>query len=214
MPLRLQQHSFLLRLFVALAAILLSATLVRASLNRSTPPEEFRSLAGQLLIATPAMGDPRFARTVILMVTHDRNGAFGIVINRPAGQQPLAKLFEAMGEEAAGIDGSVPVFVGGPVETAQGFILHSAEYRRPGTYAVNDRFAMTKSLDALRDIAANKGPKKSIVAFGYSGWSPGQLESELRQHAWFVAPADPQIVFDEDRDKVWDRAMARRPRDI
>ncbi len=214
MPLRLIRHLVLRRLSIACAAILLSATLVRASLNRSAPPEEFKSLAGQLLIATPAMADPRFARTVILMVTHDRNGAFGIVINRPAGEQALAKLFEAMGEEATGIDGSVPVFVGGPVETAQGFILHSAEYRRPGTYAVNDRFAMTTSLDALRDIAANKGPKKSIVAFGYSGWSPGQLEGELKQHAWFVAPADSHIVFDEDRDRVWDKAMARRPRDI
>ncbi len=202
------------RLFAASAAVLLSATLVGASLNRAAPPEDFKSLAGQLLIASPSMGDPRFAQTVILMITHDRNGAFGLVINRPVGEQPLVSIFEELGEKASGVEGSIRVFAGGPVETGQGFVLHSAEYRRAETYMVNDRFATTTSLDALRDIAANKGPQKKIMAFGYSGWSPGQLEGELKQNSWFVAPADQQIVFDEDRDKVWDRAMARRPRDI
>ena len=201
------------RLLGAFAAVLLSATLGSATLDQ-TAPQAFRSLAGQLLIASPEMGDPRFARTVILMVTHDRNGAFGIVINRPIGERPIAQIFEALGEDATGIEGNVRVFAGGPVETRQGFVLHSGEYRRAETHVVKERFAMTTSLGALRDIAAKKGPRKTIVAFGYSGWSPGQLENELRQNAWLVAPADEVLVFDDDRDAVWDKAMARRPRDI
>jgi putative transcriptional regulator len=201
------------RLIGAFAAVLLSATLGLATLNQDAP-QAFRSLAGQLLIASPEMGDPRFARTVILMVTHDRNGAFGLVINRPIGERPIAQVFEALSADATGIEGSIRVFAGGPVETRQGFVLHSGEYRRPETYVVNEQYAMTASLDALRDIAAKKGPKKAIVAFGYSGWSPGQLENELKMNGWLVAPADERLVFDDDREQVWDKAMARRPRDI
>ncbi len=201
------------RLLGAFAAVVLSATLGSATLNRDAP-QAFRSLAGQLLIASPEIGDPRFSRTVIFMVTHDRNGAFGIVINRPLGERPLAQIFEALGEDASGIEGGVRVFAGGPVETTRGFVLHSGEYRRAETYAVNERLGMTTSIDALRDIAAKKGPNKTIVAFGYSGWSPGQLENELKLNGWFVAPADERLVFDDDREQVWDKAMARRPRDI
>lgn len=213
MPLRILHRWSVRGLIVAAAAFLLSATLVRAALD-PVAPDPARTVAGHLLVASPDMTDPRFARAVILMVTHDRNGAFGLVINRPAGEQRLADIFRALGEDASGLEGAVRIFIGGPVETQQGFVLHSGEYRVAGTYVVDNRFAMSASVDALRDMATNKGPKKALVAFGYSGWSPGQLESELERNAWFVVPADQRIVFDEDRDKVWDAAMARRPRDI
>jgi putative transcriptional regulator len=102
------------------------------------------------------------------------------------------------------------VFSGGPVHPEAGFVVHSSDYRRPETVAVNDRVSMTSSLDILRDIGAKKGPAKILVAFGYTGWGPDQLEREIKMHAWGIAEADPALVFDEDRDKVWDHAWERR----
>lgn len=204
--------SFLPRLAFACAAVLLSGALGRASLTQSAPVAP-GSLAGQFLIASPSMGDPRFARTVIFMVKHDRSGALGIVINRPLGERPVAELLRALGDNPEG-EGRLPIFLGGPVEPGVGFVLHSAEYRRAETVDVDGRVALTSSRGALRDIATGKGPKKTIVAFGYSGWAAGQLEAELKTDAWVVSPADLDLIFDEDRDKLWGSAMARRPRDI
>jgi putative transcriptional regulator len=103
------------------------------------------------------------------------------------------------------------VFSGGPVEPEVGFVVHSPDYRRPETVVVNDRLSMTSSLDILRDIGAKKGPAKVLVAFGYAGWGPDQLEGEIKVHAWGIAEADPTLVFDEDRDKVWDHAWSIAP---
>ena len=200
------------RLLCALATILLSATLVEATLTQTTPGSS--SLAGQLLIASPSMGDPRFSRTVILMIKHDQTGALGIVINRPVGERSIAEILQAPGEQVADIEGKVRIFIGGPVEPDRGFIVHSAEYRRPETLTVDTRFAMTSSREILRDMGTNQGPQKVLVAFGYAGWAPGQLENELKRQAWVVAPADVPLVFDQDRDTLWDTAIARRPRDI
>ena len=130
------------------------------------------------------MEDPRFERTVILIVQHSPSGAVGIVINKPIGEISLASVFEALGKKGADVSGDVRVFSGGPVEPEMGFVVHSADYRRPETVAVNDRLSMTSSLDILRDIGAKKGPAKSLVAFGYAGWGPDQLEHEIEVHAW------------------------------
>jgi putative transcriptional regulator len=202
------------RLIVVAAAVLLSASLLNAGLS---PPDEApkpQSLAGQLLIATPQMGDPRFYQTVILVVRHDRNGALGIVINRPVQDRSLASLLQALGEKDAGVAGSVHIFAGGPVQPEIGFVLHSPEYRRPETLDIDGRVAMTSSLQVLRDIANGRGPSKSLVAFGYAGWTSDQLEGELRQRAWFTAEDDQKLIFDEDRDKVWDEAMKHRTQDL
>jgi putative transcriptional regulator len=121
---------------------------------------------------------------------------------------------EKLGEKDAAVEGSVQIFAGGPVQPEIGFVIHTADYKRPGTFVINGRFSMTQSLEILRDIGQKRGPQKALVAFGYAGWSPGQLESELDGEAWFVAPADTQLVFDEARDRVWEQAMARRPRDL
>jgi putative transcriptional regulator len=202
-----------LRLLLAIAAIVLPATLYAA---RPTAEQSSRqaSLAGQLLIASPDMGDPRFERTVILLVEHNPHGALGIVVNRPIGERPLASVLDGFGETTRGVEGIARIFWGGPVQPGAGFILHSAEYRRAETVDIDGRVAMTSSLEILRDIASNKGPKKSLLAFGYAGWGPGQLEGELRLQAWFTAPADLNLIFDDDRETVWDKALARRPRDI
>jgi len=179
------------RLGAIAAAILVPATLLHAAVPPPAEAPQQASLTGQLLIAAPTMGDPRFQHTVILMVRHDRNGALGIVINRPIGERPLAGILEEIG-----------------------FVVHSAEYRRSDTVDIDGRVAMTSSLEILRDIGNHRGPSKSLIAFGYAGWAPGQLEGELAHGFWFTTPQDAKLIFDEDRDEVWDNAMKRRTQDL
>jgi len=170
------------------------------------------SLAGQLLVASPNIGDPRFFHTVILLLRHTKDGAFGIVINRPAAKVSLAKLLEGLGEKDKAADGDVDLYAGGPVQPEAGFVIHSAEYSRTGTVPVNGLVAVTSSVEVFRDIGHRKGPSKSLIAFGYAGWGPNQLEFELSHDAWFTAMADPKLIFDEQRDRLWDAAMERRLR--
>jgi putative transcriptional regulator len=193
---------------LALGLILLPAGLGAALPKLEPTPEEPSSFTGRLLVASPAMGDPRFRRTVILVVRHDRNGALGITINRPVGERSLATLLQAMGDSTAADAGSVHIFAGGPVQPEVGFVIHSADYDRQDTLSVNDDLAVTASLEVLRDMARNQGPRKSLVALGYAGWSPGQLESELARDDWLIAPASAALVFDTPRERVWDEAMA------
>ncbi len=170
------------------------------------------SLAGQFLVAAPDMGDPRFAETVILMVRHDETGAFGIVINRPVETRSLASLLEALGDKEPSAKGEVQIFAGGPVEPTVGFVVHSAEYHLSGTIDIDGQVAVTSNPEVLRDMGAGKGPAQSLVAFGYAGWGPGQLENEMAQHAWFTEPEDPKLVFDPDRAGLWKKALDRRDR--
>ena len=156
------------------------------------------------------MGDPRFERTVILIVEHGPGGAIGIVINNPIGEQPLASVFKALGQKDGDVTGSVRVFSGGPVQPEVGFVVHSPDYRRPETVAITDRLSITSSIAILRDISDKRGPAKVLVAFGYAGWGPDQLEHEIEERAWGIAEADPTLVFDEDRDNVRDVAWKRR----
>ena len=197
---------------VVAAAIV--ALLLTAAMPAPTALPQRASLAGQLLVAAPSMGDPRFYQTVIMLVRHDRTGAMGIVVNRPLQERPLAVLLEALGEKADGATGNVRIFAGGPVQPELGFVLHSAEYRRADTMAIDGHVAMTSSREILRDIATNRGPKQSLVAFGYAGWAPGQLEGELVQGVWFTAPADAKLIFEEERERVWENAVTRRTQDL
>jgi putative transcriptional regulator len=190
------------------------ALLLGAALPAPSAVPQPSSLVGQLLIAAPTMGDPRFYQTVIVLVRHDRSGAMGIVVNRPLQERPLASILEALGEKSTGVAGSVRIFLGGPVQPELGFVVHSAEYHRAETIDIDGRMAMTSSREILRDIANNQGPKQSLIAFGYAGWGPGQLEGEMAQRVWFTTPADAKLVFEEDRDKVWDDAMTRRTQDL
>ncbi|HEY2134366.1 MAG TPA: YqgE/AlgH family protein [Xanthobacteraceae bacterium] len=202
------------RLRAALAALVLEATLMGAVAPSATEPPAQVSFTGRLLVASPDIRDPHFDHAVILVVKHDRDGALGIVINMPAGERPMAALLAAMGEPSTGVTGNVPVFAGGPVQPDTALVLHSAEYRCAGTLAIDGHIAITANPQILRDMAAKTGPQKSLFAFGYAGWGAGQLESEMARNVWFPAESDPGLVFDDDRDKVWDRAMARRTRDL
>src|SRR5690348_3294796 len=174
------------------AAAIFAAAMVLGPV--AADPPETVSLAGQLLIAAPTIGDPRFAHTVILMLRHDKEGAFGIVINRPVGERSIATLLEATGDNDPDVVGSVQVFAGGPVQPELGFVVHSAEYRRTETLDVDGHVAMTASREVLRDIGHHQGPKKSLFALGYAGWGPGQIEGELARRDWFTTPEEPRLV--------------------
>jgi putative transcriptional regulator len=170
--------------------------------------------AGQLLVASAQIQDPRFYHTVILLLRHDSDGAFGIVINHPIGEKTIASLLEATGDDDNSVEGSIDVMSGGPVEPQYGFVVHSAEYHRVETMPVDGKVAMTGSKAALKDIGHHQGPKKCFFAFGYAGWGAGQLEGEMARQDWFTAADEPALVFDEDRDTVWDKALARRGQEL
>jgi putative transcriptional regulator len=194
------------------AACLLAAA---AMLGGAAPmPGDTDSLVGQLLVAASTIGDPRFYHAVILVVRQDKSGAFGIVINRPLEKRSVKSLLEAAGDRAPGVEGSLEVFAGGPVQPELGFVVHSADYHDPDTLAVGPGLAMTADKQVLRDIGHHQGPKRSLFAFGYAGWGPGQLEGEIAHRDWFTAAGDPKLIFDDDRGDLWRDATARRTREL
>jgi putative transcriptional regulator len=203
----------------AIRAMLLSlATLGAVSLRAPaapTPADDSgapQAEAGEFLIAAPEMGDPRFDHAVILLVQHDSGGAFGLIVNRPVDQEPLAQLLGELGQKTDGASGQIAIYAGGPVESDIGFVLHTAEYHQPETMSIDGKLAVTSSAAVLRDIATQHGPQKYIFAFGYAGWGPGQLENELAHRVWFTAPGDAKLLFDDDPAKLWQDALDRRER--
>jgi putative transcriptional regulator len=207
--------AWLNRLGLIVAVLLLfPAALQYAALPTPGESPGHTSLAGQLLVATPGMADPRFYQSVILMVRHDSDGALGVIINRPLAERPLASVLQAVGIDDPGVSGTIRIFIGGPVQPEVGFVVHSREYHRPETLIVDDHVAMTSSREILRDIATKHGPKQNLIAFGYAGWGAGQLENELERRAWYIAADDPALIFEQDRDKVWDEAVKHRTQDL
>jgi putative transcriptional regulator len=200
-------------MFLVLGGLLVAAPLLAAVPPRFHLEPEYPSLVGQVLIATPTIGDPRFDRTVILMVRHSKDGAFGITINRPLGERSLAKLLELFGENDTAAVGNLQILAGGPVQPGACIVVHSADYKRRNTIVVKELAAVTPCREVLGDIAHKTGPPKALVVFGYAGWAPGQLEGELARNAWATAAADADLIFDVSRERVWDAAMARRPPD-
>jgi len=166
-------------------------------------------LTGQLLIAMPNMRDPRFARTVIYMCAHNGDGAMGLVINRLIGSITFPDLLEQLGIEPANVSEEIRVHFGGPVEQGRGFVLHTADYERDGTLQVTDGVGLTATVDILRDIAKGSGPRQSLLALGYAGWGPGQLDSEIQANGWLNVDADEGLVFGSQLDNKWERAIGK-----
>jgi putative transcriptional regulator len=174
-------------------------------------------LDGQMLIAMPVMEDERFQRSVIYMCAHSSEGAMGIIVNRPAGsidfpgllmQLNIIKKGEriTLGEDAE----AMKVLRGGPVETGRGFVLHSSDFFiKDSTLPIDDEISLTATLDILKAIATGSGPKRAILALGYAGWGPGQLENELQHNGWLHCPADPDLVFGKDVDGKYERALKK-----
>ena len=174
-------------------------------------------LDGQLLIAMPVMGDPRFERSVIYLCAHSSEGAMGIIVNRPAGSIDFPELLVQLDIIKKADQIKLPenaetmkVLKGGPVETGRGFVLHSSDFFiEDATLPIDDGICLTATVDILKAIARGAGPKHAILALGYAGWSPGQLENELQQNGWLHCSADPELIFGMDIDAKYDRAMQK-----
>lgn len=179
-------------------------------------------LDGQLLIAMPTMTDKRFARAVIYLCTHSADGAMGLILNQRAKDISFPQLLQQLGIVSKGATEAVPpeillkeVHVGGPVDTKRGFVLHSADYHAAtNTLAIDDGICLTATIDILKAMARGTGPDKAILALGYAGWAPGQLEAEIQHNGWLHCPADPDIIFNQNIDHKYDQALARIGIDI
>ena len=192
----------------ALSAALLAAVLAAQALA------EQKSIAGQMLVASETMGDPRFAETVIYMIEHDQTGALGLVVNRPLGDVPLANLLERMGHDPETAAGSIAVHTGGPVEPGRVFILHSTEVMAEDSTAISGDIALTAGPEMLRLLGRGAGPKHSLFFVGYAGWGPGQLDGELARADWFVIPGAFDLVFAAKPAQSWRAALQRRGVDL
>ena len=165
------------------------------------------SLSGQLLLALPGIGDPRFEKAVIAMCAHDENGALGLGIGRIVPGIGLHALLEQL-EIEAGLAPDAPLHFGGPVEPQRGFVLHGLDWVGEDTLQVGARWALTGTLDILRAIAEGSGPARWLVALGYAGWAEGQLDEEMTRHGWFATPGNDELVFSTDTEDRWARAFA------
>jgi putative transcriptional regulator len=177
-------------------------------------PNLRRFLVGELLVAQPHLKDPNFRRTVVFMVKHNKDGALGLVVNRPLGSVEFAALLEEMGADPAGIEGKVRLHYGGPVLPHNGLVLHSVDPETKPMIPVNDRYAVTISVELIQAMGRGKGPKRTLLALGYAGWGKGQLERELERGGWVVAPPSDAILFDKNYKTKWERAYESRYLDL
>ncbi len=164
-------------------------------------------LAGQLIIAMPAMRDPRFEKTVIYMCAHNDDGAMGLVVNRALESLTFPDMLEQLGIDPVGAGDKINVHFGGPVESGRGFVLHSRDYLQEATMIVDHDVALTATVDILKAIAGDDGPRRSLLALGYAGWGPGQLDIEIKSNGWLHVAADSDLVFGPDLDAKWGQAM-------
>lgn len=172
-------------------------------------------LDGQCLVAMPALQDQFFARAVVYICAHSEEGAMGLILNHPSPGVSLPELLlQLKVVDAPGHAKLSPhlevmrVLNGGPVETTRGFVLHSADYDGgESTLAIDRDVHLTATLDILRAMAMNEGPRQAVLALGYAGWSAGQLESEILANSWMVCPADPALLFDQDHETKYERAL-------
>ena len=167
------------------------------------------SLTGKLLIAMPGMGDPRFEKCVIFMCAHGEDGALGLIVNKPSPGLSFEQLIDQFDIPRGPASSEIRIHFGGPVENGRGFVLHSGDYdENESTLQVSGDFGMTATLDILEHIAEGNGPSRALLALGYSGWGPGQLEGEILQNGWLTCDASPALVFDPDDETKWESALA------
>lgn len=172
--------------------------------------DQSSNLTGKLLIAMPGMLDPRFERSVILVCAHSDDGAMGLVVNRPLPELGFAQLLQQLGVEGGASADPVPVGFGGPVEPGRGFVLHRARPRddqTEGTMCIGEDLAMTTTRDILEDLAQGRGPQPALLALGYAGWGPGQLDNEILENGWLTAERGDDIIFGAENDTKWLKAM-------
>lgn len=167
-------------------------------------------LTGKCLIAMPGMGDPRFAHALVYLCAHSAEGTMGLIVNKPTTDLRMRDLLEHLSITPGPAIRNLPVHFGGPVEHGRGFVLHDDGYRSDlATLNVRRGFGMTATLDILEDLAEGRGPERAILALGYAGWGPGQLEQELAQNGWLTCEADSDLVFSTPDAGKWEAALAR-----
>ncbi|MEM1382049.1 MAG: YqgE/AlgH family protein [Pseudomonadota bacterium] len=167
-------------------------------------------LGGQILIAMPTMRDKRFRRSLVFLCAHSAEGAMGLILNRQAEDICLGDLFSRLEIPVGEPIAANPVHYGGPVETGRGFVLHSGDFfSQDATLKVDASVSMTATLDILHAMSAGEGPRDAMVALGYSGWAPGQLEHELQHNGWLACPPDHELVFGQEHERKWDRALSK-----
>lgn len=166
-------------------------------------------LTGHMLIAMPGMQDPRFDKSLIYMCAHSPEGAMGLVVNRALESLTFPDLLEQLEIDCVADDERINVHSGGPVESGRGFVLHSADYVQEATLVVDGEVALTATLDILRAMAAGDGPRQSLLALGYAGWGPGQLDSEIKANGWLHVAPDTDLLFGADLDGKWERAIRK-----
>ncbi len=194
--------------FAFLLAVLSFVSLLKS--DAAIAQQASNSIAGQLLVASPEMQDPRFVETVIYMVKDNSQGALGLVINRPLAKGPMQDLLNGLGSEIKNAKGEIVIHYGGPVSPGAGFILHSDDVLLDDSTKLKDGLAVTSDVKLLDAMARGKGPRQALVIMGYAGWAPGQLEAELKAEAWFVIPADKKLIFGKDAEKKWRQALDKR----
>ena len=185
--------------------------------NRKRNDDAADYLDGQLLVAMPTMGDSRFSRSVIYLCAHSADGAMGIVINRRAPNIAFLDLLEQLEIHPEDVPTNAPenldsmtVHVGGPVETGRGFVLHSSDYyAADSTLPIDEGVSLTATIDILRAIASGSGPHRSLLALGYAGWAPGQLENEIQSNGWLNCPSDPDLIFNGELEKKYKQVLAK-----
>lgn len=166
-------------------------------------------MTGQLLVAMPQMRDARFTRTVIYLCAHTDDGAMGLIVNRLVGALTFPDLLSQLEIDSPGDAEHIRIRSGGPVETGRGFVLHSTDYVDDATLQVAGEIGLTATIDILKDIAEGHGPRRSLLALGYAGWGPGQLDAEMQANAWLNVPADEELVFDDNLNDKWERSIGK-----
>lgn len=177
--------------------------------NTSGQSDTSGYLTGHVLVAMPQMEDPRFARSVVYICAHTPDGAMGLVINKLVDSVTFPDLLEQLDLDASPTSEGIHVHFGGPVETGRGFVLHSADYVQDATLVINDEMALTATVDILKAMAEGKGPRSSLLALGYAGWAPGQLDEEIQANGWLTVPADNDLIFGSKLESRWELAMAK-----
>ncbi len=190
-------------LFLAVLAALLGAG-VGAHGQSKDPKGKF---AGQLLVASPKMGDPRFQKSVVYLVEHNDRGALGLIVNKVYGKGPLAKLMQGFGMDPGDAKGRITLHFGGPVSADGAFMLHTGDYKSPRSRPVDDAISFTTDTRILKDVVAGKGPRRLLFVLGYAGWGAGQLEDEMARGDWSLSEANEDRVFGDGKGDVWERIV-------
>lgn len=166
-------------------------------------------LTGKFLVAMPGMDDPRFEDTILYICGHDASGAMGLIVNKLVESISFKGLMEQLEIEVANKIPHIPVYFGGPIEMGRGFVLHSNDYVHDSSVSITDDVILTATVDILKDMAMQRGPKYSILALGYSGWSPGQLENEIKRNGWLEINGDVDILFKTEIEVKRSKALTK-----